>query len=437
MKNYITLPLILVLIAVCAIRLHAQKYVGGDISMLKKFVDEGAIYYDNNGVATAPLTIFKNAGWNSMRVRLFVDPTKASLDDRKQGAIQDFDYVIALGKEIKAAGFSFMLDFHYSDTWTDPGKHATPDVWTGMSVEQLKAQVYEYTKDCLEQLNAAQATPDFIQVGNEITTGMLWQTGRIYAGGGAPTGGSWDSFAGYLASSIKACNELCPDAKIVIHTELHAPADVPKFYNNLAAYSGVSYDIVGLSYYPDFHGDLSVLEDVINTLETQNSTKNKQIMIVETGYGFKWQLGGAKYDFTSTWTLTEAGQKAFAHDLIEMLNSHANVNGLYWWYPEYNLNNIVFPDGDDRETTPPADWNKDFTAGYWNGALFHYCTGKALAALYELENFASASGIKTIGQLDNLQLDNSVYDLQGRKVNVNVNVKKGVYIVNGKKVIIK
>ena len=80
--------------------------------------------------------------------------------------------------------------------------------------------------------------------------------------------------------AIKACNELCPDAKIVIHTELHAPADVPKFYNNLAAYSGVSYDIVGLSYYPDFHGDLSVLEDVINTLETQNSTKNKQIMIV-------------------------------------------------------------------------------------------------------------------------------------------------------------
>ena len=185
----------------------AQKYVGGDISMLKKFLDEGAVYKDKDGNAVEPLSFMKTEGWNAMRVRLFVDPSKASAQHKKEGVIQDLDYVKALGKSIKEAGFQFMLDFHYSDTWTDPGKHATPSAWTSLNVEQMKAKIAEYTKQCLQELKQAGAEPDFIQTGNEITTGMLWPTGQIYAGGGAPAGGSWNNFAGYLASAIKACNE--------------------------------------------------------------------------------------------------------------------------------------------------------------------------------------------------------------------------------------
>ena len=102
-----------------------QKYVGGDISMLPEYVNRNAIYKDKDGQAVEPLAFFGQQGMNAMRVRLFVDPSKASAEHRKQGAIQDLDYVVALAKDIKAAGMALMLDFHYSDTWTDPGKHST------------------------------------------------------------------------------------------------------------------------------------------------------------------------------------------------------------------------------------------------------------------------------------------------------------------------
>ena len=405
----------------------AQKYVGGDISMLKKFLDEGAVYKDKDGNAVEPLSFMKTEGWNAMRVRLFVDPSKASAQHKKEGVIQDLDYVKALGKSIKEAGFQFMLDFHYSDTWTDPGKHATPSAWTSLNVEQMKAKIAEYTKQCLQELKQAGAEPDFIQTGNEITTGMLWLTGQIYAGGGAPAGGSWNNFAGYLASAIKACNEECPQAKIVIHTEMHAPADVPKFYNNLMNYQDVKYDIIGLSYYPDFHGDLTVLDNTLTTLET--NYPDKKIMIVETGYGFEWQLSGAKHNFTSKWPVSEDGQKLFTTDLIAALQTHPNVNGLFWWYPEYTLNNIVFKNGSE-------DWSKDFTSGYWNAALFHYKTGRALSALYELKNFVGDdTGIDAMNH-EPITNNRSWYTLDGRRLSAQP-TQKGIYIHQGKKVIVK
>lgn len=416
-----TLLTLITLVVVTTV--SAQKYVGGDISMLKRFIDAGAVYNDKDGNVVEPLSFFKQQGWNTMRVRLFVDPTKATDTERKEGAIQDLDYIIALGKQIKNAGFSLMLDFHYSDTWTDPGKHSTPSAWSGMTVEQLKTQVYNYTKDCLQQLNAEGVIPDFIQVGNEITTGMLWPTGRIYASGSAPAGGSWNNFASYLASGIKACNELCPDAKVVIHTELHAINDVPKFYNNLKNYADIKYDIIGLSYYPDYHGTIATFNTLLNTLESQHA--DKKIMIVETGYGFEWPLNDAK----SEYPVSEEGQKQFANALITMLNNHPNVNGLYWWYPEYTLNNIVFVNNTE-------DWSKNFTNGYWNGALFHYKTGKALQALYELKNFVDdPTGIEDI-HVQRPIADDAWYTLDGRRLNGQPSTK-GLYIHNGKKMIVK
>jgi len=403
----------------------AQKYAGGDISMLKKFVDEGAVYNDKDGNAVQPLEFFKAQGWNTMRVRLFVDPTKAKEDERKQGAIQDLEYVKALGKQIKDAGFSFMLDFHYSDTWTDPGKHSTPAAWSSLSVEQLTTKVYEYTEQCLQELNACGATPDFIQTGNEITTGMLWKTGHIYAGGGAPAGGSWENFAGYLASATKACRDKCPNAKIVIHTEMHAPNDVPKFYNTLAQYTAVSYDIIGLSYYPDWHDGLSVLNQTLATLESEHA--DKDIMIVETGYGFQWQLPGATKDLTATYPLSEEGQRKFAADLIAMLSNHPKVNGLYWWYPEYTLNNIVWKNGTE-------DWSKDFTSGYWSASLFHYKTGRAMQALYELKNFiGNETGIETVSAKQ-ASAKEGCYNMAGQRV---AQPAKGIYVINGRKTVCK
>ena len=412
--------LLLTLSVILSLTILAQKYVGGDISMLKKFIDEGAIYKDYDDQPVEPLTFFKQQGWNAQRVRLFVDPANATDTEKKEGAIQDLEYVKALGKSIKDAGFSLMLDFHYSDTWTHPGQHGTPAAWKNLTADQMATKVYEYTKNCLQEMVNAGATPDFIQVGNEITDGMLFPTGKI-----SNSSESWSILINFIKEGIKACNEICPQAKTVLHTELHNYDMVKTFYAKMAN-ATVQYDIIGLSYYPDFHNSLTVFNTLLTQLETTYT--GKQIMIVETGYGFEYQLAGAKYNFTSTYPLTDAGQQKFTKALIETLNTHERVTGLFWWYPEYNLNGII-------NKTGTEDWSKDFTSGYWNGALFWPRSGYPLSAIKELKSFLGGySGIETIRSTS--QQDDTWYTLDGRRLNGKP-AARGLYIHNGKKIIVK
>ena len=404
-------------IAVCANAQRASNLVGGDISMLPVYEQNNVAYIDKYNITYSDvLQFFGNYGWNAERVRLFVDPYSGVTHDAL-GAIQTLDYVKALGKRIKDHGQSFMLDFHYSDTWTDPGKHSLPKSWEGLSVDELKAKIYEYTKDCLQQLVAAGATPDLIQTGNEITTGMLWPTGNILT----DANGNWPNLAGYLEQAIKACKEVCPDAKIVLHTEMHNINSVKSFYSTIKYnYPGIQYDVIGLSYYPDYHGALSVLNGLLTTLEVVYP--DKEIMIVETGYGYAWALPGATKDLTSTWPLTEAGQKKFATDLIALLNNHSTVTGLYWWYPEDNGNGLKLN----------GEW-----MSWWNAALFNHDTGKAYAAFYELINFRGVEPTK-INTLDSrpstLNQNAPRYNLNGQKVGKEY---KGIVIQDGKKIVVK
>lgn len=345
------------------------RYVGGDISLLAQYEAKGAQYFDNSGAPIADmLSFFSREGWNAMRVRLFVDPSNASEADRKGGVVQDLDYVIALAKRIKAAGFLFLLDFHYSDSWADPGKQTLPAAWSGLTTEQLNQKVYEYTTESLKKLNEAGATPDFIQPGNEITYGMLWPTGHIWPGGGGQDGGTWENFTGYLKNAVKACREQCPQAKVVVHTELSTMANAANFYTNLASYD-VDYDIIGLSYYPAYHGQLTAFDTTLGTLESK--FPGKDIWVVETGYSFEWALPDTKY--TLSYGYSEEGQEAFAVDLIATLKKHSAVKGLFWWWPEANEFGI--------------DWTNSVTSGWWNASLFDSRNGKAFKALSRLQDF--------------------------------------------------
>lgn len=342
----------------------AQKYVGGDISMLTKYEDAGVVYKDKDGNAVQPLTFFKEQGLNAMRVRLFVDP---SLDNDK-AVCQDLEYVKALGKRIKDAGHKFMLDFHYSDTWADPGKQWTPDAWKTLNDEALATKLYEYTKNCLEALKAAGAEPDFIQTGNEISYGMLWgvagtTANRCYTN--SPDA-NWNRFFSLLNKAGAACREICPHAKIIIHSERVGAKDVLTDYFDRIKTASIDYDIIGLSYYPAYHGDLATLEGALRVLEERNY--GKDIMIVETGYCYAWALDGTTFDYTATYPYTEEGQRQFTADLITSLNKYKSVKGLFWWWMEDN-------------------GNKGVTNKWWNAALYNHNTGKPYAAFYELKNF--------------------------------------------------
>ena len=351
-----------------------NKFVGGDISLLTKYEQHGAIYYNENGARiTNMLDYLESAGMNAMRVRLFVDPSKAGAEDQGEGVCQDLPYVLALGQRIKSAGFHLLLDIHYSDTWTDPGQHSTPASWAVTSA--LADSVYSYTKRVLNAMIDAGARPDFIQVGNEVTYGMMWPTGHCYPSGANYGTGTFSTFANYLKQGIKACREVCPDSEIVIHTEMGRASNVIAFYETLKGYT-TDYDIIGLSYYPYWHGDLSVLDNLLTTLES--SHPSKKIQIVETGYPHAYYPSGASYDLQSTWPATEAGQKAFTQQLVALLNGHDNVNGLYWWFPEANEYGINYTN------SVTTDW---YNCGWWDNA-----TGQVMDALFEMPAFLDGSG---------------------------------------------
>ncbi|WP_081783484.1 glycosyl hydrolase 53 family protein [Xylanibacter brevis] len=353
----------------------ALKYVGGDISLLPKYEEQGAQFKDKNGNAITDLVSFvREQGWNTIRVRLFVDPVKgqAITDDvNKKEVVQDLDFVTALGKRIKDAGMLFMLDFHYSDTYADPSKQWTPQDWQSLNNDQLKTKLYEYTRDCLQQLKDNGAAPDFIQTGNEISYGMLWgvkgtSANRCYSTSDAA---NWNRFFDLLRQAGKACREVCPQAKIIIHSERVPKVAILTDYLDRMKNAEIDYDIIGLSYYPYFHGALSVLDNTLTTLE--NKKYGKDIQIVETGYPWQWVVPGTTTDLRSTYPYSNEGQKKYTTDLISLLKNHPQVNGLSWWWAEANAKGAT------------GNLNTD----WYNASLFDNETGKALDALYELQNF--------------------------------------------------
>ena len=396
---------------------HAQKYVGGDLSVLLKYEEQKATYLDKDGKAIADVLAFvKEQGWNTVRVRLFADPSK----DTDKNVCQDIEYVKSLGKRIKAAGLCFMLDFHYSDTWADPEHQATPLEWGKINTPAFE-YIYTYTKTNLEALVAAAATPDFIQIGNEISFGMLWDGCKVSANSNwtAYEDTNWDHFSTALKNASKACREVCPEAKIVIHTEQCAnnPTLDVAFFKRIQQYD-IDYDIIGTSYYPYFKGPLANLDKGLSELE--KNFPDKQIQLVETGYPSKWEVEGSTYDYTKTYPYSHEGQRQYAADLIATLKKHPQVNGLSWWYAEANAKGCT----------------GSLAEGWYNASLFDNETGRALPALYELKAFDDGStGIGSISA-DRQHTDDAWYSLSGRKLEGRPQ-QKGLYINQQKKIIVR
>ena len=405
---------------------QAQKYVGGDISLLPSYEANGSKYRTTTGAAiTDVITFSRDNGLNAMRVRLFVDPTKAPDAEKKEGVRQDLAYVTALGKRIKDAGLKFLLDFHYSDSWADPVKQYTPDAWVTLTDLPLYEKIYNYTKECLQTLKAAGAEPDFIQTGNEISYGMCWgkrgssSLKKCYTNNDA----NWLRFTTLLKNAIKACREECPQAKIIIHTERVANVTMQKaFYEGLQK-AELDYDIIGTSFYSYYHGSLQTLETSLNMLATNFPTKD--IWLVEVGYFYNWQpkIKSPGVDLSGQYPITEAGQAAYTEALINVLNKHEKVKGLFWWMMEAN----------EYKHTGSSQVTKD----WYNAALWDDNDGMVNPAFFKLQNFLPATGIEQLRANDGSEASKAVYDLQGRKVaDGNAPLKKGIYIRGGKKMIL-
>lgn len=416
------------MVATSVAPLRAEKLTGGDISLLPVYENAKAQYLTSTGAPIADVIKWSHdEGMNAMRVRVFVNPAlykekhkNETNADRKYdpNACQDLEYIIPICKRIKQAGMKLMLDIHYSDTWADPVKQWTPYDWVGLNEDQLVAKVEEYTSQTVKRLKDEGAAPDLVQVGNEISYGMLWGTPWTNAPLKCMNGSStnWNRLGRLLKAGVKGVKDNCPDAKIILHNERISNLPVLKnFFEQMKTLS-VNYDIVGLSYYSYFHGDIGALTNALAAVTSV--VPDKEIMIVETGYSYKWEVPGtnSNYVFTNKWPYSPSGQDRFIKDVINAVASYPKVTGIFWWWMEYN----AYP-----YSTTKLD-------GWYNAPLFDCETGKASPALTTLAKWAENSAVKDV--VNTFPADDVYYDLAGRKV---LNPTNGIYIKNGKKVLVK
>jgi arabinogalactan endo-1,4-beta-galactosidase len=242
--------------------------VGADISWLQWQEDSG-VRFSDGGTEGDAIAILRDNGMNYIRLRIFVNP-RSELGYSQRDGYCDLEHTLAMAKRIKEAGMYFLLDFHYSDNWADPAKQIMPQAWQTLSYDEVCEAVYNHTKETLLALEAQGTIPDMVQVGNEVSNGMLWPYGSVRH--------TFSGLCGLLKEGVRAVREYAPDAEIMLHVALGGQAEESvRFFDAMAEY-GVDYDIIGQSYYPEWHGTLEELEANTNALVLKY---NKPLIVVE------------------------------------------------------------------------------------------------------------------------------------------------------------
>lgn len=288
--------------------------IGADLSFLKQAEDSGTVFKDG-GQAKPGLQIFKDHGYNWIRLRLFHTPNQLP---------NSLPYTLALAKQGNQLGFKFLLDFHYSDTWADPGKQYLPKAWEGKSHAELAEAVFAYTRDSIKAFGEAGVMPHMVQVGNEISNGMLWPDGKLP--------GNWDHFADLVKAGIRGTEAGCKSGArplIMIHIDKGGNRKATKyFFDKLNSY-GVSYDVIGQSYYPWWHGSLV---DLRENLAFMASEYHKDIIVVEAAYNWRpAEYRGKAAPFPET----PEGQREFLEEVNRavLATPENRGKGLFWWEP--------------------------------------------------------------------------------------------------------
>ena len=241
--------------------------IGADISWVQQQEDKG-ITFSDKGVKKDVLQILKDNNFNWIRLRIFVNP-KADSGYSKDGYC-DLEHTLKMAKRIKDAGMKFLIDFHYSDNWADPGKQWAPASWKGLDVKGLENKIFEYTKSVLDTFKTEGLTPDMVQIGNEINHGMVWPVGKNDV--------TFEYFGRLLRSASLAVRKVDPGIKIMIHIACGGQnLESVLFFDNVLR-SEVEFDIIGQSYYPKWHG---TLYDLMNNLTDLILRYDKPVVVVE------------------------------------------------------------------------------------------------------------------------------------------------------------
>jgi len=303
---------------------------GADVSLLQK-IEGLAGTYKEAGKPRDLLAILKGHDATYMRLRLFHTP------DGKGPVCNDLAYTLKLARRIKAAGLHLVLDIHYSDTWADPQHQTTPKAWRDLAPAKLEDAVFAYTRETLAAMKAADALPEIVQVGNEITPGFLWDTGRV--GGKFDTPEQWQRLGALVRAGLGGVREAGgAGVRTMIHIDPGGSAAVTRwFFDHLAA-EKAEFDLIGLSFYPWWHGSF---DDLRANLAATAARYRKDIVVVETGYPWTRERGGLfngdPAKLKTPYPPTPDGQRDFLAELLKIVRStpDGHGRGVLYWAPEW------------------------------------------------------------------------------------------------------
>ena len=307
-----------------------RAFVGYDISALERIEEAGGTFRDTDGQAGDALHILRSHGAALFRLRVFVDPNHTEVQ------VNDLPYTRRMAARVKASGARLLLDLHYSDTWADPGRQTTPKAWAGLDIDSLELRVESYTAEVVTRLRQDGSLPDIVQVGNEIDSGMLWPLGRV--GGSDDTPTQWSRLTRLLQAGIRGVRDALEpgdSVRIMLHYSQGGSVSGTRWFFDHVTAAGVPFDLIGLSYYPWWHGTPA---DLRANLEDAAKRYGKDIVVVETSY--PWRTGGWETMVTDPsvmrWPTTPAGQAQYLKDLLAVVDQVPDGHGLgvVWWYPE-------------------------------------------------------------------------------------------------------
>lgn len=247
---------------------------GADISWLPVMEKESKFkFYNDNGVEQDCMGILKDHGINTIRLRTWVNPSLHWVNGHCSK-----NETIAMAVRAKSWGMRVMIDFHYSDTWADPGKQAKPAAWATHTFTQLLTDVYDYTRDFMVSLDSAGVTPEWVQVGNEIPGGFLFPEGST---------NNWSQLAQLINKGYDAVKAVSPTTKVVLHIDQGNNNSRFRWWFDAAKANGAKYDVIGMSYYPYWltgSPDYTLsINDLGNNMLDMVTRYGKEVMVVETG----------------------------------------------------------------------------------------------------------------------------------------------------------
>ncbi|MCI8483371.1 MAG: glycosyl hydrolase [Lachnospiraceae bacterium] len=372
-------------------KIGEKKFIKGmDVSSFLELEHLGAKFYDKDGDERNLLSILLEYGTNAVRLRLWNNPYSPEGEPYGAGT-NDMAAALELARQVRERGMDILLNLHYSDFWADPGKQIKPKLWADFTGRRLESAVYDYTKAVLQEFQREGLLPDMIQVGNELSNGLLWPDGQ------RP---NFENIALFVSAGIHAVREIDRDIPVMVHLDNGGNNRLYReWFDNYFENDGADFDLIGLSYYPFWHGSLADLEYNMNDIAGRYG---KELVVAEVSMGYTME-DYASYEKLEPfqrkgmatrpelvkkieYPMTKQGQADFMADFMKRIRNVKNGlgKGFFYWEPGW----IPVP-GSGWATEASLKYMKDPgpCGNEWaNQALFDY-EGRPLPALDVIQRF--------------------------------------------------